>query len=224
MSPKFISMKKKLFNYFLKKVVQKEQTLLKSGNIRLAALGVIFSKIPVTTPKPNGINIETRYVFIPRYAEELFLFFCMDAAAHGDNLLQTFDFCPSMTYIRGHSLQDMKDNELINYLEQEVYPVAIKFEEEIALYAELFSLPTEKTKAMLQRLSVFYIREVNTKVLKDQPEPCAETEMIDRTWDRLMQDKNFTVLFDSGCKHLLNGYSNAYEMYSTSPFFRRSKA
>lgn len=220
-SSKFLSMKKKLFNYFLKKAMQKEQAVLKSGNPGLAALGIIFSKLPIIVPNPNGARVETRYVFIPRYAEELFLILCMDATAHGDNLLQVFNFKSSMTYIRGYKLQDMKDNELIEYLEQAVYPIAIKLEEEMPLYTKLFSLPPKETKALLQRLSVFYVRKVNIEKLKNQPEPCAETEMIDRAWNRLMHDKNFIVLFDCCCKHLLNGYSNAYEMYSTSPLFQK---
>lgn len=207
-------MKQKLFNYFLKKAVQHEQAFSASDDVRLAALEVIFSKMLVCKQYASGSSTETIYFCNPKYAEELFLVLCADAATHGDNLLKVFNFRPSSTYIKGHEFPDVRDKELTRYLDQEVYPVAKKFDEEIKLYTKLFSLPAEETEAKLRKLSTSYIRKANVEALENLPEPCAETEMIDRAWDRLTKDEGFLKLFDSNHKHNMNGYSYAYDRYA----------
>lgn len=211
-------MKKKLFNYFLQKVVQQEQSFLKSDNTELTALAIIFSKMSVHRQYASGASTETIYFCAPKYAEELFLVLCMDAATHGDNLLQVFNFHPSSSYICGHQLPDMKDDELANYLAKEVYPETKDLDNAVEHYTKLSGLPKAEMQDRLRKMKASYIRKVNTEVLANQPEPCAETAMIDRAWDRLMKDKNFTALLDSGSKHKPNGYSNAYAQYSKSPF------
>ena len=209
-------MKQKLFNYFMTKVVQQEQSFLKSDDARLAALEVIFSKMSVHRQYASGASSETIYFCAPKYAEELFLILCMDAAAHGDNLARLFDFKPFASYLWGHRFEDVSDSELKNYLEK-VYPINAAVDKE--LYQKLFTLPAEKINNILNRLSAVYIRDAHPELLENLPEPCAETAMIDRAWARLMGDKTFVELLKPNGKHCHNGYSRAYDRYSKTPDF-----
>jgi len=218
MLSKFLGMKKKLFNYFLKKAVRTEQLFLGGcDDVKLAALEVIFAKMTVQREYASGgIGIEEIYLWTPKYAQELFLIVCMEAAAHGDNLLQIFNFKPCTTYIYGQNFPDMQDSELTNYIEQEIYPEAKNIEKEKDFYAKFFMLPIDKID-----MKKVYARGVNINVLENLPEPCPETEMIDRAWERLMQDDRFIPLFNHYAKYAPNGLSNAYERYSKSPFFQK---
>ena len=203
-------MKKKLFNYFLHKVMLKEQELWQLKDESTALLAVIFSSTSIFRRYASGCNMETIYFADPGYAKELFLLLCLDAEKHGDHLLKAFDFEPREQIQRGKRLQDLTDFALMDYLNKEVYPMA---EVDYNMYAALMKKTVAEAQKTMSFMAPGYTRAI-TKEKLVLPEENSETKMIDRAWDRLMQDDEFVELLQVYAKHDNRGNSKAYKRYA----------
>lgn len=206
-------MKKKIFNYFLKKVLLKEQELLKTKDEQLALLAVIFSSTHVFRRYQSGCNMEQIYFAEPKYAEELFLLVCLDAEQHGDHLLGAFNFVPKEQFCRGSKLPDLNDAELSNYLDKEVYPIAKAVDYD--LYAALMNTTAAEAQEKIACTAANYMRATIGTDL-ELPNACSETEMIDRAWSRLLENGEFVKLLQIAAKHDKHGISEAYKRYVAS--------
>lgn len=200
--------KKKIFNYFLKEVQLKEQEHLNTKDEQLALIAVIFSSTHVFRRYQSGCNTEQIYFANPEYAEELFLTLCLDAEKHGDHLLKAFNFVPYERHPYGLIRQDLRDYELHDYLWNEVYPMAGV---DYNLYATLMKTTPEEARESTSLITA-YTRGVKTNL--EISDRCQETEMIDRAWNRLMQNNEFVKLLQISAKHDNQCVSKAYKIYA----------
>ena len=187
-----------LFNYFLSKVALKEQELLHLENERAALLALIFSRTDIQHRHATGCSSEKAYMANPKYAEELFICVCLDAKQHGDHLANAFDFDFSLFYIQGTAIDDITDRTIAKYLDNEVYPDDC-FDKE--LYAAVSGKNGEALDKMLDSMRPTWKRNVIDPNELMMPEPCAETAMIDRAWERLTADANFIKLLHPYTKY-----------------------
>ena len=205
----FRAMKEKihLFNYFVKKVMLKEQELLNIKDDRIALLAIILSRVSIQHRHATGCSSETVYITYPKYVEELFLNLCIEAVKNGDNqLLHSFDFKATSMYLRERTFDDVEDKEISKYVNKVLYPEAHHTLDE-SLYGAL--VPADEK----ERINLFHARNVMGSPL-ELPEPCAETAMIDRAWEKLMQDESFIKLLAQCGKQNRFGYSLAHARYS----------
>ena len=187
-----------LFNYFLSKVALKEQELLHVKKDRAALLAVIFSRMDIQHRHATGCSSEKVYLANPKYAEELFICVCLDAKQHGDYLANAFDFDFVPFYVQGTAIDDITDRTIAAYLDKEIYPNDC-FDKE--LYAAVSGKDGEALDKMLGGMRSLWKRNVIDPNELMMPEPCAETAMIDRAWERLTADENFIKLLNPYTKY-----------------------
>lgn len=209
-------MKKKilLFNYFVKKAVEKEKELLGLQDDRVALLALIFSRYSTQHRHATGCCSETAYTIEPKFLQELFILLCSNAEKSGDNLKQVFDFVGIQRYEWGDELKDMHDKDITYYLSNELFPNA-KLEDVREIYAILlFDKTPEELDDILRRMASTFSRMPRVKALEQQPEPCAETEMIDRAWNRMLEHETFISMLNPTGKKNFCGQSIAYQRYA----------
>lgn len=204
-------MKKELFNYFLKKVMLKEQELLNIQGEQALLLAVIFSSTSIFRRYQSGCAMEHIYFAKPKYAEELFLLVCLNAEQHGDHLLRAFNFTEREEFHQGRRAVDVSDSELADYLYKEVYPITEEVDYD--LYGLLTGETPEGALKTMSHVAPVYTRAVTQKKLEIS-EKCEETTMIDRAWERLQADEEFMELLQLNKKHDRQGKSNAYKRYA----------
>ena len=194
-------MKKKilLFNYFMQKCVQKEQKLLGVKSFSSGLLALVLSHTKMVRRYANGCSMEDICFVYRYYPVELFLAVCLEAKSCGDDLLSLFDFKQS-SGTRNGVYRDffVGEKNLDCYLETLIPSVKNKTEIEYDAYCNILGLsPTELLDKSYRLDNICRI----TVDHLDLPEECEETRMIDRAWERLMADPDFTSLFNIGNKH-----------------------
>ena len=204
----------RLFNYFLSKAALKEKELLHLESERASFLAIILADVNIHHRHATGVSSEKVYWANPKFAEELFACVCVDAALHGDDLYRAFDFeyCPF--YYRGEKINGVTDKEIASHLNTEIYPKA-KGRADKAIYAELLKVKGIALDEKLSHMNPLFTRNVFEfdEPLR-MPEPCAQTAMIDRAWDRLLNDNDFVKLFYPYAKYIYDGRSLAQFRYS----------
>lgn len=201
-----------LFNYFVKKVMEKEKELLDLQDDAPALMAVIFSKYGVQHRSASGYSSETAYVVNPKFAQELFIILCSNAESHGDHLKQVFNFTGVKRYEWGDELADVQDKDITYHLNNNLYPYTGR-EIDRTLFAKLLpKMSSEDLDNMLARIAPVFGRKPWMHAL-EQPEPCAETAMIDRAWERLMAHENFVSMLKPEGKQNYRGQSVPYQRY-----------
>lgn len=210
-----------LFNYFLQKAVQKEQELLRIDDFRAALLALIVSRASVFHRCASGCSTQKAYLCKPKYAEELFLYLCLDAEKHGDALLKEFKF--QKTHSFSHATQNMgdfEDVELTGYLDQ-IYPLSKFFnKEDKELYAAILENPADI--AELEAAHTF-LRKVAVDSL-ELPAQNEKTAMIDRAWERVWEVDEFPAMFTLTGKHDVHGRSYPYNRYMDNQDILQSRS
>lgn len=202
-----------LFNYFVKKVMEKEKELLDLQDDAPALMAVIFSKYGVQHRSASGYSSETAYVVNPKFAQELFILLCANAESHGDHLKQAFNFSGIKRYEWGDELQDIQDKDITYHLNNNLYPYTGK-EINRELYAKLLpQMSEDELNNTLSRIAPVFGRKPWLPALQ-QPEPCAETEMIDRAWNRMLEHEGFLSMLKPSGKQNYRGQSVPYARYS----------
>ena len=201
-----------LFNYFLSKAALKEQELLHLENERASFLAIILATVNIQHRHATGLSSEKVYMANPKFAEELLACVCVDAAMHGDDLYHSFDFEYSPSFHRGNTIDGVTDSDIASYLKVEIYPEA-KGRADEEIYAELLNAKSLALEEKLKRMNPFLTRNVFVEALR-MPEPCKETAMIDRAWERLLNDNDFVKLFMPYAKYIYDGRSLAQARYS----------
>lgn len=209
--------KKLLFNYFLQKCVQKEQELLSTDDFKTALLAVIVSRANLIRHYAQGVTMEAIYFCKPFYAQELFIYLCFNAYENGDCLHSSFNF-KKVTSNRSGSWGDeaYEDADITKYLYKVFdYPKGMK-DIDCTSYSKIVGENApNKLLDMFYNLSNF--RNVTVTGV-ELPAACPETEMIDRAWNRLMNDENFINMLKIGAKHDSHGRSYAYRSYCEKVF------
>lgn len=202
-----------LFNYFVKKVMEKEKELLDLQDDAPALMAVIFSKYGVQHRFASGYSSETAYVVNPKFAQELFILLCANAESHGDHLKQAFNFSGIKRYEWGDELADVQDKDITYHLNNNLYPYTGK-EINRELYAKLLpQMSEDELNNTLSRIAPVFGRKPWLPALQ-QPEPCAETEMIDRAWNRMLEHEGFLSMLKPSGKQNYRGQSVPYARYS----------
>jgi hypothetical protein len=212
-------MKKKIlfFNYFMQKCVQKEQELLGVEDFSSGLLGLVLSHTNMMRRFANGCSME-EICFVHRYYPvELFLAVCLDAKLNGDNLISAFDFKEAKG-LRGNVYREffVKEDDLDCYLETIIPSVKSKDDVNFEAYYKVTGFVAEELLQKSYRLD--NLCSITTESL-ELPEECEEIKMIDRAWERLSKDINFTNLFDIGNKHTPRSQSLAV-CYCTSEKYK----
>ncbi len=201
-----------LFSYYLQKLAQKEQELLRSDDFRLGLFALICANTRLFRRFAHGCTVEPICFCDPMYAQELFIYLCLDAKAHGDSLLNEFDFHQT-TGFPSRSVKDgmpyVQDMALTFFLIDKVYPpVLTDANIDIALFKKLGDIICEPDLPSKIRHHD-NVRDVHPEALHAFV-PCKETEMIDRALARLTDDSVMQNMLSSGNKCNLNAESVAY--------------
>jgi len=202
-----------IFNYFVKKVADKEKELLDLQDDRAALLAVIFSHAYVQHRHATGCSSEALYMADPKTAEELFILLCSNAENHGDHLMKLFNFRRVPLYEYGNSKDDMSDKDLATYLSNELYPACRNGIDKEIYGALIPNKTSEELDDILRHIIPSYARNVGVAEL-ELPAPCTATEMIDRAWNRMMEHKGFVELLSPRNKHNYFRHSNIYDCYA----------
>lgn len=204
-----------IFHYFLQKVAQEEQELLKLDDIKKAMLSVIYVRPYLFRRYISGCSMDYFHGFIPRYALELFLVLAADAEKHGDHLLKFFSFKEYTLYFKGEVLKAFTDDELEAYLEKKLYPVVTHEQIDKEGYRQLFKA---KNDHQLYEI-IAGMESGNIRVLREEELDMSDVDddakqMIDRAWVRLSQEKKNVSLLHPDSK--LDKYANsmAYAAYA----------
>lgn len=200
-----------LFNYFISKCLEREKELLKTDDFKTLMLGLITARASIFHRTASGCSTEMGYIIRPKFLQELFVFLCLDAMEHGDNLLEPFNFSKTHTFSYLHwGKGDFEDIELTAYLEKAYLEVNQLTEDEKAMYSQIIT-PLPKVFQSPYYGSV-RIRRVTLEKLtvssKDK-----YTEMIDRAFERLSRCENFVGMFLLDGKYDLYGMSTPYCQY-----------
>ena len=192
-----------LFNYFLQKVAETEQRLWQTDE-KAALLAVILSKANVFRRSASGGTSETIWSCQTRYAEDLFWIVCLDAKAHGDDLLKYYQ--PRASFLFGGEKQwgapILEETDIEKQCSQ-IYPKAAPEKE---LYAQFIK---EETMP-----AIMYATTVAPSKL-ELPAPDEDTAAIDRAYQRLSDDKEFLKLLNIYSKYEFYGRSLAHKYYAT---------
>lgn len=201
-----------LFNYFVKKAIEKEKELLGLQDDRVALLALIFSRYSVQHCNASGWSPETAYAVEPKFLQELFILLCSNAEKSGDNLKYAFDFVGIPRYEWGDELKDMHDRDITYQLNNNIFPYA-KMDDVREIYVALLPNKTpEEQDNILTRMAAVFSKAPRPEAL-EQPEPCAETAMIDRAWERLLQHDGFISMLKPSGKQDHCGRSIPYQRY-----------
>lgn len=204
-----------IFNYFVKKALEKEKELLGLDDDRAALLALVFSRSQVQHRHATGCCQEVAYAVNPKFLQELFILLCSNAEKSGDNLKQSFDFVGIPRFQFGYcgELQDMEDKDISYYLNNNLFPYAGR-QMNKELYTKLLSdLKPEALENFFERMSSKLTYEPRVEAL-EQPEPCAETAMIDRAWSRLVEHNGFISMLKPEGKRDYRGWSIPYQRYA----------
>ena len=196
-----------LFNYFISKCVQKEQELLGVSDFKTALLATVLSYSGMVRRYSTGCTLEHICLCYRYYLEELLLCVCVNATKNGENLFHAFDFHKAIDS-RGGKYSDsyIKDNELDSYLES-ILPNAKNANDiDFSAYKTLLDFSKEEVIK-----KCYYIENLCTIKVNSLPLPtrCAETEIIDRAWERMMNDKNSKDMWSIYSRHLPNHQTQA---------------
>ena len=196
-----------LFNYFIMKCVQKEQELLGVKDFKTGLLATVLSYSGMVRRYPTGCTLEHICLCHRYYLEELLLCVCVNATKNGENLFHVFDFHKACGSRGGkYSEAYIKDNELDCYLES-ILPSAESVKDvDFSAYKTLINFSKEDVLKKCYNISNLCAVNVDALPL---PERCAETEIIDRAWERLMSDKNSKDLWSIYSRHLPNHQTQA---------------
>ncbi len=193
--------------------MEKEKELLDLQDDAPALMAVIFSKYGVQHRFASGYSSETAYVVNPKFAQELFILLCANAESHGDHLKQAFNFSGIKRYEWGDELADVQDKDITYHLNNNLYPYTGK-EINRELYAKLLpQMSEDELNNTLSRIAPVFGRKPWLPALQ-QPEPCAETEMIDRAWNRMLEHEGFLSMLKPSGKQNYRGQSVPYARYS----------
>ena len=195
-----------LFNYFLKSLAQIEQKLMSIDDVNVAMLTTITSHATVFRRYPSGCALENVCACIPSYAQELFLYVCIDAKKNGDNLFGAFNFRVSVnSYVR----EAYQDDELSNHLSK-LFPVDEN--PDLSLFATILhgKYNEEEVKQVFKYPANFRKFDKNLFVVAEK---CVETKMIDKALERLADNADFVKLLNVFNKHDHFGISSVYYMY-----------
>ena len=203
-----------LFNYFVKKAIEKEKELLGLQDDRAALLALIFSRYSVQHCNASGWSPETAYAVEPKFLQEMFILLCSNAEKSGDKLKQAFNFVGIPRYEWGDELKDMHDKDITYQLGNNIFPYA-KSEDVREIYTALLpNKSKEELDNIFIRMAAVFSRAPRPEALIPQPEPCAETEMIDRAWSRLLEHEGFVAMLKPSGKQNYRGQSIPYQRYA----------
>lgn len=200
-----------LFSYYLKMLAQKEQEMLRSDDFRIGLLAIIFADTRLFRRFVSGCSVEPICFCNPMYAQELFIYLCLDAEKHGDNLLKEFDFCQTLSFhprfVNGNLyLQDM---ELSYFLMNKFYPPVIVSADIDRALLKKFGNCINEPNMLAKFHSHNNICQVCPKAL-NATGSCAETEMIDRALTRLADDPIMKNMLNLTTKCNLHAESAAF--------------
>ncbi len=206
-----------LFNYFLKKCVQKEQELLGVDSFSTGLLGLVLSHTKMVRRFANGCTSEEICFVYRYYPVELLLAVCLDAKTNGDNLLAAFDFKQARGVRNGVYREFfVSEKDLDQYLELVIPSVKSVEEIDYEAYYKVSGLSRDELIKKSFRLdNLCSISVEDLEVAKE----CEQTKMIDRAWERLSKDERFINLFYVGSKHTPRSQSLAL-CYCTSDKFK----
>ena len=185
--------------------------LLKTDDFKTLMLGLITAKASIFHRTASGCSTETVYILRSKFLQELFVFVCLDAIEHGDNLLEPFGFLKTHAFSHLHwDKGDFEDIELTTYLERVYSEVSKLTREEKAMYTKIInSLPKECKSPYHGNVRIKRVTlEKLTVSSKDK-----YTEMIDRAFERLSRRENFVGMFSLSGKYDLYGISIPYNRY-----------
>lgn len=200
-----------IFNYFVKKALSEEKELLNTEDDRVAMMALAFAKFDVQHQHATGCSLEKGYLVNTEFVKQLFVLVCLEAKEYGDGrLAQLFSFKPKMHFNYGSVSTDVYDADVEKHLNEVLYPIDSVDKH---LYQALLPKgnPQEVEQTCMKKASEFS-RKPNPKAL-ETTEPCAETEIIDRTWNRLRLNKDFVSLLDPRGKVNNRGDSIIYHFY-----------
>jgi len=192
-----------LFNYFLSKAVQQEQMLLKIKDEKSSRLALILAQTSIFRRYAQGCTTESIVLANPLFAEEMFLLVCLKAEEQGNRLMSAFDFGPVSKFVCGNLVYYLEDQDLTNYLAKTLYPQSRADKE---TYSRLLKKRWEEIEEIVLKAPAEHVRSASTTKLF-MPTPCAETEMIDKSWQQLINDADFLSCFDLTKKYDLYGLS-----------------
>ena len=207
-------MKTKLFNYFVKKALEKEKELLGLQDDRAAMLALIFARSNVQHRHATGCSSEVAYSVDPKFLQELFILLCANAEHSGDHLKKSFNFVgiPRFELGWGADLKDLEDKDISYHLNNNLFPYA-NHELDKELYAKLLpNKKPEELECIFERIASKFTYKPRPEALA-LPEPCEETAMIDRAWSRLIEHKNFISMLKPQGKMDYAGRSVPYQRY-----------
>jgi len=204
-----------ILNYFLQKVAQKEQALLKLDDIRAAQLAVIYVRPYLFRRFVSGCAMVYCHGFIPMYALELFLILATNAEKHGDHLLEYFDFHGTSHYFHEKHLRAFTEDDLMQYLEKKLYPVVGRKKINRAAYQQLFKVDNDaQLDSIVDSMETSNIRVLKREipVITAEEEPLKEPlKMIDRAWDRTFGKHSQLLIPENKLDQYAN--SEAYKVY-----------
>lgn len=193
-----------LFNYFLQKVAETKKKQLETDDFKVALLSIIFSKANIFRRGMSGCSSQTVWSCHTQYAEDLFWLVCLDAKAHGEDLLHYYH--PRASFLFGGERQwgtpILEDVDLQAQCVR-IYPKAMPEQELYAKVAKQSPLP-----------QILKSTAVDTSKL-ELPEPSVDTAAIDHALARLWQDVEFTKLLEIESKFDFYGKSLAHKYYAT---------
>lgn len=202
-------MKTKIFSYYLQKLAQMEQELLGVKDQRAALLAVILAKTNLFRRLHTGCTVQPICMCFPRYAQELFLYMCIEAKKKGTDILSYFNFAQKTAYIPGLWGQPyVEDADITSFLTK-VYPEVLSVNEiDINLYRYFFE--KENKEELIEKfIHLGNFRQVNEKALRPLG-TCKEKKMIDDAFELL---KDNTIL----CNML--SLVNKCDIYGKSPAY-----
>ena len=192
-----------LLNYFLCQATDLVQKEFGIDDTKVALLFLIFAKANVFRRYTSGCGSENILICRTQYAEDLFWLVCLDAKAHGYDLLKYYQ--PRASYLFGGQKQwgapILTDSDVQKQWEK-IYPAAAPEQE---LYTRFVA---SKEISKIQKST-----SVSLSAL-ELPAQDADTAAIDSTMQRLQKKKSFVKLFSVTNKFDFYGRSNAHKYYA----------
>jgi len=181
---------------------------------KVAMLALVFSRARLQHRSATGCSSEEVYAVNPKFLQELFILLCSNAEKSGDHLKYSFDFVgvPRFEFGWNADLKDLEDKDISYHLDNNLFPYANR-QMDKELYTKLLADKTpEELECIFERMASKFTYEPRPEAL-ELPEPCAETEMIDRTWNRLLEHPNFVSMLKPKGKLDYLGRSVPYQRY-----------
>ncbi len=207
-----------LFSYYLHKLAQKEQELLRCDDFRIGLFAAIFANTRLFRRYASGCTVEPICFCNPIFAQDLFIYLCINAQENGDNLFKEFNFRQITGSYFHYPLcagryPCIEDRSISSFLDR-LYPSVLSEKDvDVPLLEKLQNLIGEQDLEKKFRITS-NIRQVRQSVLPTL-RICAETEMIDRAFERLAADDVMCNMLSIESKCDINGVSVAYTVIKT---------